>query len=380
MKTKKKIKDEYGINLAFVIWLCFFIFIIIVFFLIWFFQIVLLSQVYERMKISDIKKATQTMADMYGEEDYKLKYDTIALNNDMCVLILNQYGKLIYSNDVVLGKSCTIHSLNPKYSQSQLIFMAKNSNDGKFYTKIENSKTNMDILLYGMEIKEVGYLFINTPLAPVAATTNILLRQLFIISDISIVLGVIISMFAARAISKPISRITKSASRLAKGDYTVKFNSKSYYEAQQLANTLNYATAQISKVDTQQRDLIANISHDLRTPLTMLKAYAEMIRDLSGNNPKKRNEHLNIIIEETDRLALLVSDMLDLSKLESDSIELKFSEFSITAELNSIVEHYRGLENGLDITFEKDEEQIVSCDKTKIEQVIYNLINNAINY
>ena len=64
-----------------------------------------------------------------------------------------------------------------------------------------------------------------------------------------------------------------------------------------------------------RRDLMANISHDLRTPLTMVKAYAEMIRDLSGDDPEKRNEHLEIIIEESDRLAALVNDIMDLTKL-----------------------------------------------------------------
>lgn len=92
-----------------------------------------------------------------------------------------------------------------------------------------------------------------------------------------------------------------------------------------------------------QRDLIANVSHDLRTPLTMVKAYAEMIRDLSGNNPAKREEHLNIIIEETDRLALLVSDMLDLSKLENGNLKLNCSEMNVTAKISEIVDRYRGV-------------------------------------
>jgi signal transduction histidine kinase len=257
--------------------------------------------------------------------------------------------------------------------------MVDESAKGYFYSKIENDRTNTDLLLYGVKI-EGGYLFINTPLAPVAATTNILIRQLFIITNILIVMGCAISMIAATTISKPINRITSMASKLANGDYDVEFNSKAYYEAQELAETLNFAAAQIAKIDTQQRDLIANVSHDLRTPLTMVKAYAEMVRDLSGENPVKRNEHLNIIIEETDRLALLVSDMLDLSKLENGGLELNYSEFPISETLNEIVEHYKGLESGLNISFESDEEVIVNCDKSKIKQVIYNLINNAVNY
>jgi signal transduction histidine kinase len=135
-------------------------------------------------------------------------------------------------------------------------------------------------------------------------------------------------------------------------------------------------------VDKQQRDLIANVSHDLRTPLTMIKAYAEMIRDLSGNNPAKREEHLNIIIEETDRLSLLVNDMLDLSKLENGGISLSLVKFDIMTRLTEIIERYKGLSDkmGYHITFTPDTEAFVECDIVKIEQVIYNLINNAVNY
>ena len=206
--------------------------------------------------------------------------------------------------------------------------------------------------------------------------------MLMIITFILIVIAFLLSIYVAQKIAKPISQITKSAGRLAVGDYTTKFEGKGYAEAQLLANTLNYASEEISKVDTLQRDLIANVSHDLRTPLTMLKAYAEMIRDLSGDNPVKREEHLNIIIEETDRLALLVNDMLDLSKLESGRQKLTRSEFGITGKLNEIIERYKGVSGhmGYHIHFTPDEERIVYCDVVKIEQVIYNLINNAINY
>jgi signal transduction histidine kinase len=191
-----------------------------------------------------------------------------------------------------------------------------------------------------------------------------------------------LSYFISKSIAKPIYTITKSATRLAKGEYDIKFDGGNYLECNELADTLTYASKQISKVDQQQRDLIANVSHDLRTPLTMIKAYAEMIRDLSGNNPVKREEHLNIIIEETDRLSLLVNDMLDLSKLENGGISLNAVKFDIKTRLAEIIERYKGISEkmGYHITFTPDEEAFVECDIVKIEQVIYNLINNAVNY
>ena len=177
------------------------------------------------------------------------------------------------------------------------------------------------MLLYGCVLgdsdRPEGYLLLNSALVPVGSTVSIIKRQLMIITALLIIMAFIISLFLSRRIARPIARITKSAENLAKGDFSTKFDGKGYLEAKTLADTLTYAEEELSRVDTMQRDLIANVSHDLRTPLTMLKAYAEMIRDLSGDNPVKRNEHLEIIINETDRLALLVNDILDLSKLES---------------------------------------------------------------
>ena len=100
---------------------------------------------------------------------------------------------------------------------------------------------------------------------------------------------------------------------------------------------LNNAKDEIQKVSELRKDLIANISHDLRTPLTMVKAYAEMIRDLSGDNPVKRQEHIQVIIDEADRLSSLVNNLLELSKLESGNAELKLTDFSIVDKLNDEV-------------------------------------------
>ncbi|MGN0584023.1 MAG: sensor histidine kinase, partial [Ruminococcus sp.] len=153
-------------------------------------------------------------------------------------------------------------------------------------------------------------------------------------------------------------------------------------EVDDLADTLAYASRELSKTDEMQRDLIANVSHDMRTPLTMMKAYAEMIRDLSGNNPEKRNQHLNIIIEETDRLSLLVNDMLDLSKLESGTQKLDIDRIDISEKLREIARRYEGISEkmGYSLIFTGDAPYMISCDSGKIERVICNLLNNAINY
>lgn len=372
------------IPLKFKVWLYFVLFTIVVFTLLWLFQILFLEDFYERMRISTASKCMGSIAESYNsgnEEEFYRKINTMSVDNDFCVEVLDKYGNQAKKNHVI--GDCIIHErfTNLREFKDKI----DESNSGIIKLRLKNPRSGYDMLLYGctIGIKECdGYLLINAVLEPVGAAISIIKGQLMLITVILIVFAFVISLYLSKRIADPIDRITTSAEQLAKGDFNTKFDGRGYLEAKKLADTLTYAEKELSKVDTMQRDLIANVSHDLRTPLTMLKAYAEMIRDLSGDNPVKRNEHLEIIISETDRLALLVNDMLDLSKLESGKQKLSPSEFGIRGKLDEIIDRFEGLseKNGYQIHFTPDEEKTVCCDPVKIEQVIYNLINNAINY
>jgi signal transduction histidine kinase len=173
-----------------------------------------------------------------------------------------------------------------------------------------------------------------------------------------------------------------SASQLAEGNYDVNFEGGRYSEIAQLADTMNYTSRELAKADNLQKDLIANVSHDLRTPLTMVKSYAEMIRDLSGNNPEKRNAHLQVIIDEADRLNLLVADLLLLSKMQSGVDALNITRFNIKDSIISILNSYRILseQEGYDFTYRCDADIFVDGDESRIKQVLSNLVNNAVRY
>ena len=127
---------------------------------------------------------------------------------------------------------------------------------------------------------------------------------------------------------------------------------------------------------------MANVSHDLKTPLTMIKAYSEMIRDLSGNNKEKREAHLKVIIDETDRLTRLVNDMMDLSKIESGIITINKEKFNFSQVASSLIDRIKlsSMETEHIIEYTIPNELYVYADRTKIEQVLYNLVINAIKH
>ena len=125
-----------------------------------------------------------------------------------------------------------------------------------------------------------------------------------------------------------------------------------------------------------------NVSHDLKTPLTMIRSYAEMIRDLSGDNPVKRNAHLKVIMDESDRLSQLVSDMATMSAMQTRRMKLDKSVFDLTEAAASILASYDILSerDGYSFQFNAQKDCLVYADPVRIKQVISNLTSNAIKY
>lgn len=380
MKPCKRI-----LTLRTAIWLYFVIFITGILALLWFTFGVSLESNYKSKKTKDIVSIASYILRGWNEDNLTVdSLDKTAYENNMCILIQDSSGYTVYSYDM-MANNCLIHGV---YSLNLFKYrdMALSSKNGYYYAEVNNPRFNTNTLLFVMVIGSVdtpeGYIYLNTSLAPLKSTADIIKEQILGIGIMFLLLGLIVAFFLATVIEAPIVRITKSAKKMGEGSYNVEFDGHGYEETEILAETLNHAEKEISKVDTLRRDLIANVSHDLRTPLTMVKAYAEMIRDISGGNPEKRKEHLDVIIEESDRLATLVSDILDLSKLESGALEINMTEFSLTDTIKSIMERYTLLseQEGYNFIISADKNFIVKADAVKIQQVLYNLINNAVNY
>ena len=368
------------------IWLWFMAFVVLTFILLWGFQVLFMQKFYDGMKTNDVMRLSdQLIAMMHdGEASYDSLKD-LETRNGVCIQILDRQKRKLFPECVIGEKYCAIHSRTENHSVEYAL-LANDAENGVYSDRVINTDTKSNTLIYarviGTKSMPEGYLILNSPLAPVAATVSIIQRQLVIITVILVLIGFILSIIVSDRLAKPIVRVTKDAEQLAHGRYDIQFNGNGYDEAERLAETLTYASREINRVDTMQRDLIANASHDLRTPLTMLKAYAEMIRDLSGDNPVKRAEHLQVIIEETDRLTALVNDILDLSKLENGKMKLERTTFDMEQRLRDITDRYRGLSevSGFSFELETDGPAAVTCDAGKIEQVICNLMNNAMNY
>lgn len=364
------------------------IFTLLILTLLWVFQYFFLENYYRSAKKRDMAVAAARISsnsDMDKDDLEKLVYET-AFKNAMNVKIVDKFGNEIFKENNMGSLSLLAQD---KFGTTTFDLIGKYTESGRqtYSEVISNDYFKMKELVlvtsFGLDTDGTErYLIIEASIEPLASTTKIIREQLIYISIILFELAFIVTMIISRRLSKPIADITETAKDFGAGDYDVSFNAKGYAEVEELSNVLENAKDEIKKVTDLRKELIANVSHDLRTPLTMVKAYAEMIRDLSGDNPVKREEHLKVIIDESDRLSNLVNDLLAISRIESGNMELNKQNFSIVEKLNDCMTRYKLLieQEGYDIQYIPDEDREVYADMEKIDQVIYNFINNAINY
>lgn len=379
--------------------------------LLWVIQTVYLEDFYKTIKKNELENALDNVKSVLEDEDAEEAVELIASSYDICVVVTDIYGNQLYSSDQ--NMQCSIHKL--RKDQLKDIIEQAVINDGSY--SIESGNDDNNILKHDMEMG--GYfdryndrfepdrfnnmpdhtdaestiradvvtlsndrevvVMINTIITPVDATVHTLRIQLIYISVIMVVLSLVLALIISWRISKPIVKINESAKKLGEGDYDVQFDGTSYKEVAELSKTLNQTTEELAKAEGLQRELLANVSHDLRTPLTMITAYSEVMRDLPGENTP---ENVQVIIDEAKRLTNLVNDLLDVSKLQAGVSQLELKEYDLTNSIETVLQRYSKFveQNGYIIDFKYDRHINVVADEYKMFQVIYNLVNNAINY
>ena len=361
------------------IWQYFLLFSLLILGFLWAFQVLFLNQFYRISKTKDIAAVASTIEQYKSNHNLSTIIDKAAMTKSVCVEIVNEKASTLYTS-MYFGKGCVS-------SKEESLEYKKNfiqSNKSRQTYELINPMFDNRTLVQAVKLDSQTYAFINTSMDPIDGTVDILQTQLIYVTVIVLVLSFIIAYFISHHISKPIVQMNTAAKGLAEGKFQVSFKSdEDIQELNELANTLNYARDELAKTDELRQDLMANVSHDLKTPLTMIKAYAEISIDLHAKNKQKQKEDMDIIISEVDRLAILVNDILELSSMQSNINELNKVDFDLIHLTNEILHRYKVLQETENYIFEfnhSDQELIINADKKKIEQVIYNLINNAINY
>ncbi len=359
----------------------FIFFVVILFVLIWLMQVFFLSAFYENMKINYTKNIGIKLQNSYSSWSQKTliaEVENMVKRDDLQIIIESEDPSLSFSSKPLIVFSNVTSQIN--FGQDQLI-----NGDSSVSFIVSNPNNDESVFIYGIPLSKDPFTtaYLVSPLYPRSSTISIFEDQLFIIFTASIAFAALFAAFLARRLSKPVDELKAAAYLLAKGDYGVEINSTaSYTELKDLASSLKSTSEQLHKSMNVQKDLMANVSHDLKTPLTMIVSYSEMIRDISGDNPQKRDAHLKIIMDEANRLDKLVSDMLTLTNIQAHPLTLSMRHFNPRRLIDGILRTYEIFVS------EMDYKLIINCkndlsvlgDIDKIKQVLNNLLTNAFKF
>lgn len=371
--------------------------VILLFVFLWIFDLLFLDTVYESIKLRNLKECTELIKDNIANEDLEILIKHIAYHDSACVLVCDGEGNELYTQAV--RTDCTIHNIS---AENRIAYFDKvKENDGLYKEEITVENFNDNYNQGDFEgdvpseaaggVKSVVFATVTEVngsevlilaegvVTPQESTRVTWIAMLGIITGMLLILAALLAAAIARYVARPIATLTDAAKEISKGNADITISGDGYREINELKEGLQYAANEVAEVEHYRRELIANVSHDLRTPLTLIKGYAEMMRDIPD---EAKPENLQVVIDEASRLTNLVNEMLDLSKLQESGGGLKLKRFDVVGMLDELVtRHGKLIEHlGYKLEYEHEESAVVYADETKLMQVVYNLINNAINY
>lgn len=345
--------------------------------LILFLQTTFLDGTYKNNKIAYLKDTAALIDEGIQNDDILSVLEDISFSNEVCVrVITDAVGFTTYQE----ASSCALGKLSSK----QLNKIATTTFDNGGEALFDNNSSYLKNVYIYSKLSKVNdenvLIMLSTSIVPLQSTIDTMYDQFNIIIIVVVIATILLALCLSSLIVKPIKKIEMEATNLPSGKYDHKLVKTDAREIENLNNTLARANEEIIKADVARKELIGNVSHDLRTPLTMIVGYGEMIRDF----PEENNaENINVIINEAKRLSTLVDDLLDLSKVESGKIEFHNKDIKISDLLGSVYDQFEPYckANNIELVLNiEDSDVVVSVDENRLKQVLHNFMSNALNY
>ncbi|MBR5712709.1 MAG: HAMP domain-containing histidine kinase [Lachnospiraceae bacterium] len=413
-------------SFRFKLWTYFAAFTAVIFLVLWLLQTVFLQGLYESMIIRNVKssakKIVEKTSSCTNEDEVSAYIDSLAYDDTLLVYITDVNFTKRYSSNLYKKPQDVERVNRGQRGKNNRDFLPLNRPDdapqdsrpdGKpadqgywtqqsdeslpipfFYIDYMNQlaasgedsfESRMeDMYVYAMYLDDYcgagrSVLYLTTTITAVGSSVRVLRVQLLWVTGLSLLLGFALSWFMARKFSAPVNRLSKKAALLGDREYSEDFPRGFCDELDNLSDTLDRTNGKLNASRTFQTELMANVSHDLRTPLTMIKGYAEMINDISWEDRDQCREDMQVIVKEADRLTALVNEILVYSELQSIDSFADTSDVDLSGVVRSVVNSFSTLCKPEGITVESDivDDICVRGSRSHLERAVFNLAENA---
>ena len=425
MKTKRK-------SFQFKLWAYFALFAALIFIVLWLLQTVFLQGFYNSMLIHNTNRVLRSIAECGSDEEVTRAIEDNARDSSVQIYVVDSEGNLLTENDPFMvargrdqgpraekqdfpgkrddnprsednerpdeprtedndrpddrngprefpGNRVNPGSVLPPFFTEQLANLPKDSSE-TFEWRSDEMYFCARRITYNESSDSI--LLVSTPLNAVGSAVRVIRMQLIWVTILSLILSFVLSWFLARKFSGPVNRISEKANKLGDRDYSEDYPHGFCTELDDLSSTLDRTNEKLIVSRNFQTELMANVSHDLRTPLTMIKGYAEMINDISFDDREQCRNDMQVIVKEADRLTALVNEILAYSELQTaDKLEYS-TDVDLSKLAFSIIESFETLSKPAGIRVEREITSgiVVDGSRSHLERALYNLMENAVRH
>jgi len=366
------------------LWLLIILNIVIIFAITWVFQVVFLEKyyIYQRTTLmeQEIKNVSSMIENNVSSNDVLNEIIDFGSTSDCLVIVTDENFNINYTSATKINNSERIIQENINYIKTKIQPQTQ-----QMVKSFKSNGTIFNSIVMGNSIDDAkkGYVIIHSTIERINETTAILKQQLMVICLISLFIGSVIAFILANKFSKPILEINKASKRIAEGDFDTVVSVQSKDEIAMLAKTINHMARQLKQTDNIKKQFIANISHELKTPISSIRAYGELLRDCEIIEKEEKEKYAEIIVMNSKKLTTMVEDILELSEIQSGNYVLDLSSFCLIVLIKDIMNDMEALaaEKNVHIILKTfNDALLITADKDKIHSVFCNILQNAVRH
>ena len=355
----------------------------------WMFHIYLFEQNYVKAALTETQKRLEPVMDDLSTQDLADDPRLLSRMSHMAggeLILMNQQGKLIEMYSI--GHKINIQEHQDEQIVLNVIVRRQEFQEllkGTPYRIVDRHRDRIFGFEMGFPVTYQGetcFVILHN-MVMLKTTLDLNRRQLILLTILLTVTASVLALLVSRHFTRPVFQIKDAVDRLTRDDFSARPELKRDDELGQLSDSVEKLGQKLQQVDILRKEVIANVSHELRSPLAVIGGYAELVRDITWKNDSQRDEDLNLIISETKRMSEMVTDILDYSQLQAGYIQLNKDWYQLYDILESEVSLCRpaAAQHQIRLKLEcQDKDILLYLDALKISQVIRNLLYNAINH